>query len=306
MKPMEAAAHVNGASAISATNLRLGDFAKRYREQQRTKLMWTLLFGAIFLAAAIGSAIVGEIDLQRFARGLPKAWNYIHGTLPKLRWETLGADIANWYWGIFYWLRLLLETVVMSFVGTALGAIVGLALCFSASRNLSENRIVYFAARRLLEFFRTVPSLVFALIFVYAFGLGPFAGVLAIAFHTAGSLGKLFAEVNENVDPRPIEGVRAAGGTWAMIMRLAVVPQALPNYASYVLLRFEINVRSASVLGVVGAGGIGQDLYVAIRQFEYTDISAILLLMIGLVSIIDLGCETIRHRLIGQDMQKAS
>jgi phosphonate transport system permease protein len=190
----------------------------------------------------------------------------------------------------------------MGFVGTVLGGILALALCFPASRNLVENTGIYFAARRALEFCRTVPELVFALIFVFAFGLGPFAGVLAIAVHTAGSLGKLFAEVNENVDPRPIEGVRASGGNWPMIMRLGVVPQALPNYASYLLLRLEINVRGASALGLVGAGGIGQDLYVAIRQFEYTDISAIMLLLILTTSVIDIICETIRHRLIGHDL----
>jgi phosphonate transport system permease protein len=193
----------------------------------------------------------------------------------------------------------------MGFIGTVLGGVMALALCFPASRNLVTNSAIYFMARRTLEFLRTVPELVFALIFVFAFGLGPFAGVLAIAIHTAGSLGKLFAEVNENVDERPLEGVRAAGGNWPMVMRLGVVPQALPNYASYLLLRLEINVRGASALGIVGAGGIGQELYVAIRQFEYTDISAIMLLLIATTSVIDIACETIRHRLIGQDMTGA-
>ena len=288
---------------MTAAEIRLTDFNLRYLEQRRIKLFWTLFYGTLFAAACIASALVSDVDLRKLSVGLPKAWNYIAGTMPTLRLDTLGGDIAEWYWGIKYWLRLLLETVLMGFVGTALGAIAGLALCFSASRNLMDNRVLHFATTRLLDFCRTVPGLVFALIFVYAFGLGPFAGVLAIAIHTAGSLGKLFAEVNENIDPRPIEGVRAAGGTWAMIMRLGVVPQALPNYASYVLLRFEINVRSAAVLGVVGAGGIGQDLYVAIRQFEYTDISAILLLLIALVSVIDLTCEAIRHQLIGLDVR---
>ncbi|RYE52694.1 MAG: phosphonate ABC transporter, permease protein PhnE, partial [Hyphomicrobiales bacterium] len=235
-------------------------------------------------------------------KGLPMAWNYIAGTLPTLTFENFFGDLANWYWGLRFWLRLLVETILMGFVGTVLGGVIALALCFPASRNLVENTGIYFVARRTLEFCRTVPELVFALIFVFAFGLGPFAGVLAIAVHTAGSLGKLFAEVNENVDPRPIEGVRASGGNWPMVMRLGVVPQALPNYASYLLLRLEINVRGASALGLVGAGGIGQDLYVAIRQFEYTDISAILLLLILTTSVIDIICETIRHRLIGQDL----
>lgn len=283
---------------------RLGDFEQRYHAAVRTRRLWTFLYLAVFTVALGGSVAVSDFDLVKLWTGLPKAWNYVAGTFPRLHIETLWADIAEWYWGIKFWLRLLLETLLMRFVGTALGGAIALLLCFSASRNLSENSIIYFLSRRLLEFLRTVPELVFALIFIYAFGLGPFAGVLAIAVHTAGSLGKLFAEVNENVDARPIEGVRAVGGTWPMIMRLAVLPQALPNYASYLLLRMEINVRGAAVLGVVGAGGIGEDLYVAIRQFEYTDISAIMLLLIAMTAIIDLVCEAIRHRLIGQDAGK--
>jgi phosphonate transport system permease protein len=290
--------------AIATSSGRVAAFEQRYRREQRTRRLWTLLYLLLFAAALVGSTQVSDFNLTKLMRGLPKAWNYIYGTFPSLSWETLGADIAAWYWGIRYWLRLLVETILMGFVGTVLGGIGAFALCFFASRNLAPNIPVYFIARRLLEFLRTVPELVFALIFVYAFGLGPFAGVLAIAVHTAGSLGKLFAEVNENADERPIDGVRAAGGSWPMIMRLAVVPQALPNYASYLLLRFEINVRGAAVLGVVGAGGIGEDLYVAIRQFEYTDISAIMLLLIAMTAIIDISCESIRHRLIGHDLGK--
>ncbi|OEO32407.1 phosphonate ABC transporter, permease protein PhnE [Devosia insulae DS-56] len=283
---------------------RLTDFEHRYKAAVRTRRLWTIVYLALFTVAVAGSVAVSDFDLAKLWTGLPKAWNYVAGTFPKLHIETLWADIAEWYWGIRFWLRLLVETLLMGFVGTALGGAIALLLCFSASRNLSENSVIYFVSRRLLEFLRTVPELVFALIFIYAFGLGPFAGVLAIAVHTAGSLGKLFAEVNENVDARPIEGVRAVGGTWPMIMRLAVLPQALPNYASYLLLRMEINVRGAAVLGVVGAGGIGEDLYVAIRQFEYPDISAIMLLLIVTTAIIDLCCESIRHRLIGQDAGK--
>ena len=291
-----------GASGRQHAAARLDDFDQRYREQKRIRTRWTLVGGALFVAAIAGSVMVSGFNLPRLMAGLPKAWNYVYGTLPTLTLETLWGDIGEWYWGLSYWLRLLFETVLMGLVGTALGGFAALLLCFPASRNLVQRSWIYFVARRSLEFFRTVPELVFALIFVFAFGLGPFAGVLAIAVHTAGSLGKLFAEVNENVEAGPIEGVRAAGGTWAMVMRLAVVPQALPNYASYLLLRFEINVRGAAVLGVVGAGGIGKDLYVAIRQFEYTDISAILLLLIATVSVIDMICEAIRHRLIGQDL----
>ncbi|GLQ10503.1 phosphonate ABC transporter, permease protein PhnE [Devosia yakushimensis] len=291
-----------GLRASTTQQERLLSFEGRYRREQSTRLFWTLGYALLFFAALLASINASDFSLPGLVKGLPMAWNYIAGTLPKLSIATFGADMADWYWGLNYWLRLLLETILMGFAGTVLGGLLALALCFPASRNLVANGSVYFIARRTLEFCRTVPELVFALIFVFAFGLGPFAGVLAIAVHTAGSLGKLFAEVNENVDPRPIEGVRAAGGNWPMVMRLAVVPQALPNYASYLLLRFEINVRGASALGIVGAGGIGQDLYVAIRQFEYTDISAIMLLLIATTSVIDILCEFIRHRLIGHDL----
>jgi phosphonate transport system permease protein len=292
----------NGSLSSTTREERLLSFEGRYRQQQFTRRAWTLGYGAIFLSALIASIAVSDFSIPGLLKGLPMAWNYIAGTLPTLTVENFFGDLANWYWGLRFWLRLLVETILMGFVGTVLGGVIALALCFPASRNLVENTGIYFVARRTLEFCRTVPELVFALIFVFAFGLGPFAGVLAIAVHTAGSLGKLVAEVNENVDPRPIEGVRASGGNWPMVMRLGVVPQALPNYASYLLLRLEINVRGASALGLVGAGGIGQDLYVAIRQFEYTDISAILLLLILTTSVIDIICETIRHRLIGQDL----
>jgi phosphonate transport system permease protein len=296
----------HGRLSSTTRDERIVSFETRYHEQRSTRRLWTLLYGALFAAALIASVSVSDFSIPGLIKGLPKAWNYIAGTLPTLTLENLWADLADWYWGLRFWTRLLVETILMGFVGTVLGGILALALCFPASRNLVQFSGIYFAARRTLEFCRTVPELVFALIFVFAFGLGPFAGVLAIAVHTAGSLGKLFAEVNENVDPRPIEGVRAAGGNWPMLMRLGVVPQALPNYASSLLLRLEINVRGASALGIVGAGGIGQDLYVAIRQFEYTDISAIMLLLILTTSVIDIICETIRHRLIGHDLtQKA-
>lgn len=300
---MSTLTHTHGRPASTTQQDRLLTFDQRYRQQQFTRRNWTLFYGALFLAALLGSVAISDFSIPGLIDGLPMAWNYIAGTLPSLTLENLWADLAEWYWGLRFWLRLLVETILMGIVGTVLGGVVALLLGFPASRNLVENTGIYFAARRSLEFLRTVPELVFALIFVFAFGLGSFAGVLAIAVHTAGSLGKLFAEVNENVDPRPIEGVRAAGGNWPMLMRLGVIPQALPNYASYLLLRFEINVRGASALGIVGAGGIGQELYVAIRQFEYTDISAIMLLLIATTSIIDITCETIRHRLIGQDMR---
>jgi phosphonate transport system permease protein len=157
------------------------------------------------------------------------------------------------------------------------------------------------AMRRVLEFGRTVPEIVFALIFVVAFGLGPLPGVLAIAIHTTGALGKLFSEVVDNIDPNPVEGVRSSGGTWFAQVRFGVVPQVLSNFVSYSLLRFEINVRGAAVMGFVGAGGIGEELITAIRKFFYADVSAILLLIMVCVVVIDLVSERVRHRLLAME-----
>jgi len=148
---------------------------------------------------------------------------------------------------------------------------------------------------------RTVPGIVFALIFVIAFGLGPMAGVLAIAIHSTGALGKLFSEIVENADMKPVEGVRSTGASWTSCMRFAVLPQVAAGYASYALLRFEINVREASVMGFVGAGGIGQELVVAIRKFYYSDVSAILVTIIITVFVIDITTGWLRGKLFGKD-----
>jgi len=297
---------MTGALRSGGDTPRLASFEARFRTEQAAKRLHTLAYGVLFITALAVSVVVGQVDLERLAEGLPKSWNYIYGTFPVLRAESFGDDLGEWYWGIRSWLWLLAETVLMGLVGTALGAAAAFLLSFAAARNLVQSTAIYFISRRFTEIARTVPELVYALIFVYAFGLGPLAGGLAIAVHTTGSLGKLFSEVNENVDHRAIEGVKSAGATWPMIMRLAVVPQVLPNFVSYTLLRFEINVRAASVLGIVGAGGIGEELYLAVRQFEYPDISAILLLIVATVSVIDIGCEAIRARLIGPDMLKVS
>jgi phosphonate transport system permease protein len=146
-----------------------------------------------------------------------------------------------------------------------------------------------------------VPDIVFALIFVIAFGLGPMAGVLAIAIHSTGALGKQFSELIDNIDPKPVEGVRATGAGWLACMRFAVLPQVVAGFFSYTLLRFEVNVRGASVMGFVGAGGIGQELVVAIRKFYYSDVSAILVLIILAVFVIDIGTGLIRGHFLGED-----
>jgi phosphonate transport system permease protein len=274
--------------------------ALRWQAETAARRRRGLAWLALFAVATLVSAWVGEVSLARLVEGLPRAGDYVARTIPAIRWESLGADLAEWMWGLDLWLGLLLDTVLIAYTGTVLGGTAALLLSFAAAATLAPPWAVMLA-RRVLEFARTVPTLVFALIFVYAFGLGPFAGVLAIALHTMGALGKLFAEVHENADPRTPEAIRAAGGNWAQAMRFGVLPQSLPGVLSFGLLRLEINVREASVLGLVGAGGIGEELYLAVRQFEYPDISAIILLILLTVTLIDQLCARLRHRILGAE-----
>jgi phosphonate transport system permease protein len=260
-----------------------------------------VLGGAVMLVAIAAAAWMGEVDLVKFRDNFWRFPSYFISIVPTLSLANLWGDLAEWLWGIKRWTGLLLDTLLIAYVGTLLGAIAGFALCFLASANLVRSRAIVFVTRRFLEFCRTVPEIVFALVFVLAFGLGPLPGVLALAIHTTGALGKLFAEVVENIDDKPLDGVVASGGNWTEMVRFAVVPQVLSNFVSYALLRFEINVRGAAVIGFVGAGGIGQDLIEAVRKFYYSDVSAILLLIILTVMLIDYFTETVRHRLIGQN-----
>lgn len=288
-------------------------FEDRYRRVRReARVGWgvgTAIFAILFLLTAwLGDFFdvrqVSQPDGSRewrwvIAAGLPRLGEYIAQTIPTLRLDSLGADLAEWFWRWRVWLDLLIETVLIAFLATVLGVIGGFLLSFPASRNLAPNRWVLWSSRRFLEIARTVPDLVWALIFVFCFGVGPMAGVLAIGLHAAGALGKLYSEVNENIDMRPLEGVKAAGGTWFDQIRYGAVPQVLPNTISYTLLRFEINVRSSSIIGYVGAGGLGQEFRTAMSFQEYTDLSALFVIILATVIAIDWGSEKLRHRVIG-------
>jgi phosphonate transport system permease protein len=254
---------------------------------------------AILLGWIVLSGWVAEVDPATLFGKIGNLTSYVDRLFILESGARVWTDPQEWFWGLKAWSRLLGETLLIAYVGTATGAAGAFLLCFLSARNLARSRLLRAATQRYLEFCRTVPEIVFALIFVVAFGLGPVPGVLAIAIHTLGALGKLFAEVVENIDLNPVEGVAATGSTWIEQVRFAVVPQVLSNFASYALLRFEINVRGAAVMGFVGAGGIGQDLITAIRKFYYSDVSALLLLIIATVMVIDLMTERLRHWLLG-------
>jgi phosphonate transport system permease protein len=261
-----------------------------------------LLFGAAIFAAALFLAAIGaEVNLRTFFAHYGNFLSYFDRIFTLDTGQRVWTDVGEWLWGWRKWLRMLGETLLISYVGTLIGATFAFCLNFFAAENTSPSAWLRFTVRRLLEFARTVPGIVFALIFVIAFGLGPMAGVLAIAIHSTGALGKLFSEIVENADMKPVEGIRSTGASWLACMRFAVVPQVTAGYASYALLRFEINVREASVMGFVGAGGIGQELVVAIRKFYYSDVSAILLTIIVTVFVIDISTGWLRGRLFGKE-----
>jgi phosphonate transport system permease protein len=272
-----------------------------YHKAVARKRLHLALATAVFLAALVAAAFGAEVNLRTFFTHFGNFVSYFDRILTLESGARVWTDIAEWLWGWHKWLWMLGETILISYVGTLFGAVLAFALNFFAAENTSPARWLRFTVRRFLEFARTVPGIVFALIFVIAFGLGPMAGVLAIAIHSTGALGKLFSEIVENADMKPVEGVRSTGASWISCMRFAVLPQVTAGYASYALLRFEINVREASVMGFVGAGGIGQELVVAVRKFYYSDVSAILLMIILTVFVIDMGTGWMRGRLFGKD-----
>ncbi len=199
------------------------------------------------------------------------------------------------HWQIY--VREMVVTLQIAVWGTALAVLTAVPLGLLASSNIAPWWI-YQPVRRVLDAFRAINEMVFAMLFVVAVGLGPFAGVLALWVHTAGTLGKLFSEAVEAIDPQPVEGIRSTGASAMHEILYGVIPQVMPLWISYTLYRFEANVRSASVVGMVGAGGIGVVLWEIIRGFQYAETAAVLIIVVVTVSVIDLISARIRNTLI--------
>ena len=292
MKPMSSA-------VVRLPDRQLDPLRRAYAQAARAKRLRAIVLGCVVVALIGLSAIQAEVDLRTFWAKIGGFFSYFDRLATLESGARVWTDPSEWFWSFKRNARLIGETILMAYVGTLTGAVAAFALNFVASPNLTTSRAAVFVARRALEFCRTVPGIVFALMFVVAFGLGPLAGVLAIAIHTVGALGKQFFETTENIDMKPVEGLRACGANWSQTVRFAAVPQVLASFATFALLRFEINVREATVLGFVGAGGIGQDLMEAIRKFYYSDVSAILVLIIAVVMTIDISTQYLRHALMG-------
>ena len=196
------------------------------------------------------------------------------------------------------------ETLAMAFLGTVLGAVVAFPLAFLASKNMMPFRPVQFGTRRFADLLRAFDYLIWALIFVRAIGLGPMAGIMAIAIVEVGTFIKLYSEAIENLDRKQMDGVRAAGGNRLQIIRYGVLPQVLPMMVSNTLYMFEHNARSASILGIVGAGGIGFLLADRLRAYELQEACLIIIIVILTVYAIDFLSKKLRERIIGEERRE--
>ena len=271
----------------------------------RKKRFWNISLIALLLIGITLSSKIIDINSSNLLNGIPRLGDYVSQILPSLETSNLflsskdKGSIAYWYFNLPKYLKLLFETFNMALLATIVGSALALFLSFLAAKNTSPNSLLFFTIRRMLEFFRGVPEIIFAILFVWVLGIGPLAGIIAMTLHTTGSLGKLFSEVHENSNNKPIDALKASGGNWLSEMKFGLLPQVLPNLISYVLLRFEINIRASTILGFVGAGGIGQELYLVINFNYYEEVSAIILLIILTVVSIDLFSGYLRKNIIG-------
>jgi phosphonate transport system permease protein len=251
-----------------------------------TRSRTPLLFAGGFLLLLVGLWRV-DASPMRIAEGLGKL-----GWLLALMWPpSPGGQLSAL-------LGALAETVAMAFLATLLASCLALPLSFLGARNVIANALTRFTARRSYDGLRAVDSLVWALIFVSAVGMGPFAGILALALPDIGTLAKTFSEALESSDRRPVEGVRAAGGSRLEAIRFGLIPQAAPVMLAQVLYTFESNTRSATIIGVVGAGGIGLALADRMRINNWDEAAFIVLLILAAVGAIDWASRWIRMRLI--------
>ena len=243
--------------------------------------------GGLFVAVVVLAWAAWDTgaDPVRLVRGLPWIVDILSRMLPPdprvLPAALLGA----------------LTTIEIALLGTAAAAVLALPLGFVSARNVAAPPVFY-PARIVLNFFRSVDTLVYALIFVAAVGLGPFPGVLAVVAYTTTSLAKLYSEAIEGIDRGPVDAITATGATPLQILRFGVLPQVLPLFLSYVLYRLETNIRAATVLGFVGAGGIGFYLQTYLRMIDYPAASTVLLVTVAMVMVVDAISSKLRERLV--------
>ena len=256
--------------------------------------------GVVTISVAFFFLVLFAVSLVKLEFSVLRLFNGFTGLLDVVR---LMFPPSAGSWSTFYtYLKAMGETVAIAFLGTLLAAIIALPLSVLAARNTTINRIVHFLARRSFDTIRGVDILIWALIWINVVGLGPFAGLLAIVCADIGSFGKLFSEAIEAVDRKPVDGIASTGGNSLHQIRFAIIPQVLPVFLSQVLYYFESNTRSATIIGIVGAGGIGLILSEQIRILEFQNVSFIILMILLVVSVIDWLCSKIRFSIIGKNL----
>jgi len=249
------------------------------------RLIDLVVWGGI---AVLLVASIGPVELRRFPLLFAKSAN-----MQEFARDFLHPDFGQ----LPLYIAQMWLTVQIALWGTVFAMLLAVPLGLAAARNVSPPWIQQ-PVRRVLDLLRAVPDLVVGIMFIVAVGVGPFAGVMALAVNTGGVLGKLFSEAVETVDPRPIEGVRATGAAPLHEIAWGVLPQVAPLWTSYALYRFESNARSATVLGLIGAGGIGQLLFDSLNAFAFRQTSAMVIVIIVAVTLIDLLSQAMRSRLI--------
>ncbi|MBM3616169.1 MAG: phosphonate ABC transporter, permease protein PhnE [Alphaproteobacteria bacterium] len=274
----------------------LKDPREAYLEMVRRKRMYGGIIMVLFVAFMVSGWMLAD---QRNAGGF---WEGLHQVLefPSEVLSEAWAKLSNLPGIFIHHVPALIETLNIAAVATLIGALAAMALSLLATRGLARWPLLIPVFRRTMDALRAIPEIVIALVLIYVLGGGPVPAVIAIALHTGGALGKLFSEVAENADLKPVEGLASVGATWGQRMWLGVIPQVAPNWLSYALLRFEINVRASAILGFVGEGGIGHDLKLAMQwgQGRYDQVVAIFLLLFLAIVLIDRISDHFRHKLV--------
>ena len=240
---------------------------------------------AAITAVFLWSALATEVSVGRMVEGLPYMWDFLRRMFPP-DLSVLGNALGG-----------AVQTIQIAVVGTTVAAVLALPVGFAAARNVAPPWLFY-GARLFLNTFRAVDTLVYALFFVAAVGLGPFPGVLAVVVYTVTVLAKLYSEAIEAIEPGPVEAVRATGATPLQVLRWGILPQLVPQFLSFTLYRFETNIRAAAVLGFVGAGGIGFYIQTYLRLLNYPAAATALFVLIALVMIVDFASSRLRARLV--------
>ena len=267
-----------------------------YLEMTRRKRMYGGILLVFFVALlSSGWILADERNAGGFWDGLPNVFDFPAEVFAEA-WQKLALLPAIFVEHI----PALIETLNIAAVSTLIGALFAMALALLATRGLARWPRLIPVFRRTMDAMRAIPEIVIALVLIYILGGGPVPAVIAIALHTGGALGKLFSEVAENADIKPVEGLASVGASWGQRMWLGVLPQVAPNWLSYALLRFEINVRASAILGFVGEGGIGHDLKLAMQwgQGRYDEVVGIFALLFLAIVVIDQISDHYRNKLV--------